>query len=150
MEIVENTMDASLDAFLEQPLFCFLSTVSLDGHPRTSPLWFLWEDEQIWIIGDTEKTYTKRIEHHPQTSIAVVDFDVYSGLVHHVRMRGHAGIVPLEGDHVYRLLRRYLGDDGDEWDSGFVDLDPERWRFIRFEPETVVARDQSISPSLEK
>lgn len=147
MDVIEHTIDASLDTFLEQPLFCFLSTVSLEGEPRVSPLWYLWEDEQIWMIGDTEKTYRKRIEHHPRTAIAVVDFDVGSGLVHHVGMRGTAEIVPLERDRVYRLLRRYVGDDKDEWDSQFVGLDPERWRFIRFEPETVVARDQSFPPS---
>lgn len=150
MDVVENTLDVSLDTFLEQPLFCFLSTLSLDGFPRISPLWYLWEDERIWIIGDSEKTYKKRIEHHPQTSIAVVDFDVFSGRVHHVGMRGNAEIVPFDGDRVYRLLRRYLGEDTDAWNSRFVDLDPERWRFLRFEPETVVARDQSFSPSLRE
>lgn len=144
MEIVENTLDRSLEEFLEQPLFCFLSTLSLDGDPRTSPLWFLWEDELIWIIGDSEKTYSKRIEHHPQTSLAIADFDVFSGRVHHVGMRGKATIVPLEKDRVYRVLRRYLDDERDDWDPRFSSLDPEQWRFIRFEPETVVARDQSF------
>lgn len=149
MEIVENTLDVSLDEFLEQPLFCFLGTASREGHPRISPLWYLWEDERIWVIGDTEKTYMKRVERHPRTSIAVVDFDVHSGLVHHVGMRGQADVVPLEENRAYSLLRRYLGDNRDEWDPRFASLDPERWGFLRFEPETVVARDQSFSPSLE-
>lgn len=150
MEIVENRLDVPLDEFLERPLFSFLGTASREGYPRVSPLWYLWENERIWIIGDTEKSYVKRIEHTPQTAIAIVDFDVHRGLVHHVGMRGRAEIAPFEQGRVYSLLRRYLGDTEREWDSRFGDLDPERWSFVRFEPETVVARDQSLSPSLEE
>lgn len=150
MKIVENTLDISLDDVLQRPLFCFFGTSSCEGHPRISPLWYLWEDERIWMIGDIEKSYMKRVEHQPQTSIAIVDFDVYSGRVHHIGMRGKAEIVPLEHDRMNRLLSRYLGEDKSEWDSRFVGLDPERWNFIRYEPEAVVARDQSLSPSLEE
>lgn len=149
MEIVENSLGIELDAFLEQPLFCFLGTLSSEGHPRVSPLWFLWEDECIWIIADAiGKSYTKRVEQHPETAIAIVDFAVHSGLVYHVGMRGTAEIVSLDEGRVYRLLRRYLGSEMNEWDSRFSDLDSERWSLIRFEPATVVMRDQSISPTL--
>lgn len=149
MQIIENTIDGALDAFLAQPLFCFLSTISVDGHPRISPLWYLWEDQRIWIIADSQKTYTTRVDHHPTTALAIVDFEVQTGLVHHVGMRGHAEIVPLEHDRADRLLRRYLGEDKARWDPGFIELDADRWKFIRFQPETVVARDQSYEPSLE-
>lgn len=94
------------------------------------------------------KSYIKRVEQHPETAIAIVDFAVHSGLVHHVGMRGTAEIVSLDEGRVYRLLRRYLGSEMNSWDSRFTDLDSERWSLIRFEPETVVMRDQSISPSL--
>jgi predicted pyridoxine 5'-phosphate oxidase superfamily flavin-nucleotide-binding protein len=57
MEIIENTLPVELAEFLERPLFCFLGTISAEGEPRVSPLWYLWEDERIWIIADTtEKT----------------------------------------------------------------------------------------------
>ncbi len=65
-------------------------------------------------------------------------------------MRGRAAVAPLERDRTRRLLRKYLGEETDEWDPGFVDLDPDRWSFVRFTPETVVARDQSFAPSLEQ
>ena len=150
MEVLENTLDEPLDEFLARPLFCFLGTSSPEGHPRISPLWFLWEDEHIWIIADTTgKSYPRRVERSPETAVAIVDFDVETGLVQHVGMRGQANLTPLDERRTYRLLRRYLGDDPDEWDPRFADLNPERWSFIEFSPETVVARDQSFVPSLD-
>lgn len=148
VEVLEDTMDVPLEAFLDRPLFCFLGQVA-DAEPRISPLWYLWEDGKIWCIGDTVgKSYTERVERHPETAVAVVDFDVRSGRVEHVGMRGRAKLSPLEEDRVSRLLRRYLGDDPDDWDPRFADLDGDRWAFVEFTPETVVARDQSFAPSL--
>ncbi|ACV47218.1 MULTISPECIES: pyridoxamine 5'-phosphate oxidase family protein [Halomicrobium] len=149
MEIVENTLESSIDEVLARPLFCFLGTTAPTGEPRVSPLWFLWEDEYVWILGDTVgKSYTGRIEARPESAVAVVDAEPTSGRVHHVGMRGRAELVALDADRVRRLLGNYLGDDPDQWDPRFVDLDPERWSFVRFSPETVVARDQSFAPSL--
>lgn len=150
MDIYENTLSGSLDAFLDRPLFCFLSQVTLEGKPRLSPLWYLWEDGKIWILADTvEKSYTTRVEQRPETAVAIVDFDVHTGRVEHVGMRGRAELTALEDDRRDRLLRRYLGDDKSAWDPRFVDLDEDRWAFIEVTPETVVARDQSFAPSLE-
>lgn len=149
MNIIENTLDVPIESFLTRPLFCFFGQVA-GGEPRISPLWYLWEDEQIWCIGDTEeKSYTTRVEQHPETTVAVVDFDVQAGRVEHVGMRGRAELTPLTESRVFRLLRRYLGEATDEWDPRFADLDNDRWSFIKFTPESIVARDQSFSPSLE-
>ncbi|MFC7058039.1 pyridoxamine 5'-phosphate oxidase family protein [Halovenus salina] len=147
MEVVENTLDTALDSFLDRPLFCFLGQVA-DGEPRISPLWYLWEDERVWIIGDTVgKSYMKRVERNSETAVAIVDFDVTTGRVEHVGMRGHATVSSLTDNRVFRLLRRYLGEEPAEWDPRFAELDGERWSFIEFTPDTVVARDQSFAPS---
>ncbi|SFC36257.1 Pyridoxamine 5'-phosphate oxidase [Halobiforma haloterrestris] len=149
MDIVENTLECPLEDVLERPLFCFFGTVSSDAAPRISPLWYLWEDERIWIIADTGKSYVDRVAADPRTALAVVDFDVATGRVHHVGMRGRADVVPFDEDRAERLLGRYLGPEENEWDPRFRGLDPDRWRFVRFEPGTVVARDQSFVPGLE-
>ena len=39
MEVIENTLDADVETFLQRPLFCFLATTD-EGAPRVSPLWF--------------------------------------------------------------------------------------------------------------
>lgn len=143
MELIENSLNEPIDEVLERPLFCFVATASREGDPRVSPLWFHWEDETMWMIGDTRKTYTTRIERHPQIAVAIIDFDVTEGRVQHIGMRGVASLEPLDEDIVERKLTRYLGPDRETWDRGFVDLDHDRWRLIKFEPESVVARDQS-------
>lgn len=145
MELLENTLEVELDEFLARPLFCHLSTVSKAGDPRVSPLWFLWEDGMIWIIADSEKSYPERVAEDPRTAIAIVDFDRQTGRVEHVGFRGRATIGAFDPERAERLLSRYLGEDQQQWDEGFVGLSEERWRFIRFEPETVVARDQSYA-----
>ncbi|MFC7073769.1 pyridoxamine 5'-phosphate oxidase family protein [Halovenus rubra] len=150
MDVIENSLEPSLADFLDRPLFCFLGQISSDGAPRLSPLWYLWEDNRLWIIADTVgKSYASRVKQHPETAVAIVDFDVHTGRVEHVGMRGRAVLSPLNMDRVSRLLRRYLGENTDTWDDRFANLDAERWSFIEFSPETVVARDQSFSPSFD-
>ena len=149
MEVVENTLDVDIDTFLNRPLFCFLATVE-ENLPRISPLWFLWEDSAIWIIADAGKTYPSRVEQNPETALAIVDFDRTAGTVQHVGMRGHAAVEQHDPSRAERLLARYLGPNKAEWDvSRFPD--PREWGdemvMIRFDPETVVARDQSYVPS---
>lgn len=144
MEIVEDTLPVDLDDFLDRPLFCFLASSTKQG-PRVSPLWILWEDKYIWIIADTKtKTYARRVEEDPRAALAIVDFEPRTGLVQHVGMRGKATLEPFDEDRANRLLGKYLGEDNEQWDQDrFAGPWDERWQFIRFEPETVVARDQS-------
>lgn len=149
MEIVEDTLSVELGRFLARPLFCFLATVTPDGRPRVSPLWYLWEESAVWIVAGRERSYTRRVRESPATVLAVVDFDPRAGRVQHVGMRGEASVEPFDADRVDRLLRRYLGDDPAAWDETFRGLDASDWGLIRVDPATVVARDQSFAPSLD-
>lgn len=147
MEVVEDSLPVALDAFLERPLFCHLGTLA-PGGPRVSPLWFLWEDDAVWIIADTEtKSYPDRVRRDDRVALAIVDFDPGIGLVQHVGMRGRGSIEPFDVDRAERLLSRYLGDDRDGWDARFTGPWDERWQLLRVDPETVVARDQSYTAS---
>lgn len=149
MEVVENTLNVPLESFLARPLFCFLGTVT-DGQPRVTPLWFHWEDGAVWIIANAEKSYPKRVEATPETTVAIVDFERASGRVEHVGMRGTATVEDHDPERAIRLLKPYLGPDPSEWDQSRFP-DPHEWGeemvMLRFEPETVVARDQSYAPA---
>lgn len=149
MEIVEDTLAVDLGTFLARPLFCFLATASSEG-PRVSPLWYLWEDGALWIAVNPElKSYPERIENDSRTAVAIVDFDASRGLVQHVGMRGRASLEAFDAERARRLFRRYLGPE-ERWDARFhaVFDRADRYRLVRFEPETVVARDQSYAPGL--
>jgi len=62
-------------------------------------------------------------------------------------MRGEATLEPYDRARAGRLFENYLGDAESEWPAKFLGLDADEYRLIRFEPETVVARDQSYPAS---
>ena len=148
-DLDEDSARRLLDDFLSRPLFAHLATSSEQG-PRESPVWFLWEDSALWIIGNCKTdTFPKRIEREPRCAVGIVDFDHSTGLVQHVGFRGRARLMSHDAERMKRLLSRYLGKV-EQWDSRFVEiLDDTDYIFIRFEPETAVVRDQSyeLKPS---
>jgi nitroimidazol reductase NimA-like FMN-containing flavoprotein (pyridoxamine 5'-phosphate oxidase superfamily) len=146
--IRDRPKSVDLDAFLSRPLFAHLATVSEHG-PRESPVWFLWEDGTIWILGSRKTdSFPARLERDPRCAIGVADLDLRTGLVQHVGFRGRATVERLDTARATRLLARYLGADEERWDARFReslgDLDTV---LVRFEPETAVARDVSYLPS---
>jgi hypothetical protein len=143
--IRDRPKSVDLEEFLSRPLFGFFATASESG-PRVSPVWFLWEDEAIWIIGNKRTdTFPSRVDSEPRCAIAFVDFDAASGLVHHVGMRGRATVETWNRGRASRILRRYLGSNETHWDrERFLEpLDDAENVLVRFTPETAVARDQS-------
>ena len=143
MELIEDSLEVALDDFLARPLFCFLAQRSGEG-PRLSPLWFLWENGAVWNVTRLNgRSYPGQVQEHPESTLAVVDFEPATGRVEHVGMRGEATLLPYDHSRADRLFEKYLGDDREAWPETFRGLDVENYRLIRFDPETVVARDQS-------
>jgi hypothetical protein len=142
--IRDRARTVDLGEFLLLPLFAHLATDSEEG-PRESPVWFLWEDGAIWIIGSRrDDSFPARIERDPRCALGIVEFEPDRGLVQHVGMRGRAFIEPFDRERARRLLERYLGDRVDAWDRRFrATLDDADNVLVRFDPDTVVARDQS-------
>ena len=138
-----------MNEILARPLFAHLATHSEAG-PRESPVWFLWEESALWIIGNyVTDSFPKRIETEPRCAIGVVDYDPSTGLVQHVGFRGRASLEPHDAERMIRLLKRYMGELK-TWDSRFVEIpDDTDYIFIRFEPETAVVRDQSYQKGVE-
>jgi hypothetical protein len=142
--IADRTRTVELDEFLTRPLFAHLATLAADG-PRDSPVWFLWEESCLWIIGsDRTDSFPSRLRRDGRCAVGIVDFDRSSGLVQHVGIRGHASVQQFDAERAQRLLARYLGEDHRRWDKRFLDTlgDPDNV-FVRVVPDTVVARDVS-------
>jgi nitroimidazol reductase NimA-like FMN-containing flavoprotein (pyridoxamine 5'-phosphate oxidase superfamily) len=133
-----------LDEFLARPLFAHLATASPDG-PRESPVWFLWEDDAIWIIGSRrDDSFPARLEADPRCAVGIVDFDRSTGSVHHVGVRGRATVQQFDPERAERLLLRYLGEAEATWPARFrATLGDRENVLVRVEPATVVARDVS-------
>jgi predicted pyridoxine 5'-phosphate oxidase superfamily flavin-nucleotide-binding protein len=152
MHVVENTLGVDVGVFLARPLFAHLATAS-PGGPRDSPVWYLWDDDDrtLWIDADrASNSFTDRLAADPRCAVGVVDSEPSRGLIQHVGVRGEATVEPFDADRAERLYARYLGPDVDAWDprfSAYVRDPPETAAFVRVEPETVVARDQSYRPA---
>ena len=107
------------------------------------------DDGALWIIGETTvNTFLTRIRRDPRVAVGIVDFDVRTGNVQHVGIRGGATIQPWDPARAERLLRRYLGSETSKWDPRFQsNLQPSDDRvLVRVNPETMVVRDQSYQP----
>jgi hypothetical protein len=117
--IRDRSLSVDLDEFLARPLFARFATCSPDG-PRESPVWFLWKEGAIWIIGSlVGESFPARIRDEPRCAIGIVDFDQHNLTVRHVGFRGHAQLLPFEPGRARRLLARYLGRDEQGWDIRF-------------------------------
>jgi hypothetical protein len=142
-DLGEDAARELMTGILQRPLFAHLATHSEEG-PRESPVWFLWEQDALWIIGNYRTdSFPKRIELEPRCAVGIVDYDNSTGLVQHVGFRGRARLEPHDADRMKRLLNRYMGEI-ERWDERFVEiLDDTDYIFIRFDPQTAVIRDQS-------
>ena len=144
--IQDRRRTVDVDEFLARPLFAHLATASAEG-PRESPVWFLWEDDRLWIIGSrSTDSFPARLVRDPRCAVGIVDFDRSTGRVQHVGFRGRATVEPFDRARAKRLLRRYVGEDETTWDERFRETleDPDNV-FVEVEPETAVARDVSYS-----
>jgi nitroimidazol reductase NimA-like FMN-containing flavoprotein (pyridoxamine 5'-phosphate oxidase superfamily) len=135
--------DVDVDEFLRRPLMAHLATASPDG-PRDSPLWFLWEDGAVWLVGTERDSFPHRIAADPRCAVGIVDLDVARGRLVHVGMRGKAEVVPLDAGRLHRFLARYLGEDEAGWNPWFREHVVDHLDLmVRFVPTSVVARDMS-------
>lgn len=142
MQIIRDKKRSfDLEAMLGKPLFAHLATVEGDI-PKDSPVWFHWEKNELWMIGTGKDTFPKRIQNNSKCAIGIVDFDVTTGKVHHAGFRGNGILEPFNSVIAYKIISKYLGKDETKWDQRFQNLDSSNV-LIRFQPKTVVVRDQS-------
>ena len=140
--------DFDIEAFLQQPLFAHLAMSSHEG-PRESPVWFLWEAQELWLIGNNRDSFTKRIQAEPRCAVGIVEFELARGRLRHVGIRGMGSIEPIDRGRLYRFLSRYLGKNEAEWNASFRSRVVDRLDLmVRIKPLSIVARDQSYFASV--
>lgn len=141
MRMVQQDFD--IMAVLDRPLMAHLST--LDGNePRESPVWFIWEEYCLWLFGTSKDSFIRRLREEPRCAVGVVDFDLKSGILRHVGIRGAADVLPIDSLRLNRFVSRYLGENRAEWNEWFVAnvVDPLD-AMVRVTPGSVVAKDVS-------
>jgi hypothetical protein len=141
--IIIRQKDFEFDVVLLKPLMAHLSTVEM-GEPRDSPVWFIWEEEYVWIFGISEDSFVKRLKQEPKCALGVVDFDLDKGVLRHVGIRGTSQVENVDHSRLFRFFSKYLGGDQEKWNDWFVKnvVDPIDV-MVRITPKFIVAKDVS-------
>ena len=133
-------------AVLSMPLMANLATVSPDG-PRNAPVWFVWEEGALWMLGSAGGHSVLRLQADPRCAVEIVHFDNAGGVLLHLGLRGVAEVWPMDPAQFRRLLCKYLGPDEAAWNPWFIaDVaaieDPDG-RLIRLVPDSVFTNNVS-------
>ncbi|MFF9278235.1 pyridoxamine 5'-phosphate oxidase family protein [Streptomyces griseosporeus] len=131
-----------LDEFLTAQRTCRVATVSADGAPHVSALWFLWHGRALWLYSVVRSRRWADLRRDPRVAIAVDTGEEYgelrgaelSGAVEVVGEVPRSGGLCAELDAVETLFaRKYFGLDSLPHDG--------RHAWLRLVPEKIVSWD---------
>lgn len=132
---------------LRLPLMANLATVCPEG-PRNSPVWFIWEENAIWMPGAANGSPVQRLKNNPQCAVEIVSYDNERGILLHLGLRGCATIEAVSVSRFKRLLSKYLGSDEATWNTWFIDniarIDDPNGRMIKLVPQSTFTNDVSF------
>ncbi|MEU6804416.1 pyridoxamine 5'-phosphate oxidase family protein [Streptomyces neyagawaensis] len=131
-----------LDAFLGAQRTCRVATVSADGAPHISPLWFVWDGASLWLYSITRSKRWSELRRDPRVAV-VVDAGEDYGELRGVELSGTVevvGEVPRTGEplaelaEVERLFaRKNFGIDDMPHDG--------RHAWLRLTPDAITSWD---------
>lgn len=141
MKIVQQDFD--INTVLNKPLMAHLSSLGNSG-PCSSPIWFIYEENKIWLFGLDTDSFIKRLIKHNKCALSIVDFNLKNGILQHVGIRGVAIVNDIDEQRLHRFVSKYLGHDNKNWNQWFVNnvVNPLN-RMVAIIPDTLVAKDVS-------
>ena len=112
--------DFKIETVLSKPLMASIATECADG-PRDSPVWFLFEKDQVHIFGTHKDSFIQRLDRSAKCAFTVVDFRNQDGILRHVGIRGDAQIRTNPSRAlIERFVGKYLGKDTGNWNKWFI------------------------------
>jgi len=84
--------------------FATLATISPDGRPQLTEVWFLYEDGSVAVSLNTDRQKTKNLLARPQCSLLILDLAVPQ---RYLELRGDADVTPDDGSFVAKVSERY-------------------------------------------
>lgn len=101
-------IDETTRAFLDEPNPAVLATVSPQGRPQATPVWFMVEGDDILVNTSRGRAKLRNLEARPHVALTVVD---PRNMYRYVQIRGTvARIDPERGARdIDRLSVRYTG-----------------------------------------
>lgn len=120
MTASEAITSPPLSDLLDQPLTATLSTVSPNGWPQSSLVWFERRGDRIVLFAEDDTLKVRNLRLRPEVVLIVVDPErtLGPGVPAYVRLLGRAAIRPGEPDLPDRLAVRYGHSAGYPWPLG--------------------------------
>jgi nitroimidazol reductase NimA-like FMN-containing flavoprotein (pyridoxamine 5'-phosphate oxidase superfamily) len=127
--------DVELRSFLERERTVRVGTVSPDGEPHVSPLWFVWHEGAMYLNSLNRSRRGRDITHGSRVAACVDAGDTY-GELHGAVLYG--SLKPVEDAAVGTRVRKLFGDK--YWDGRDIrEARSHTWYVL--EPEEIVSWD---------
>ncbi|MDN3262282.1 pyridoxamine 5'-phosphate oxidase family protein [Streptomyces sp. CSDS2] len=133
---------AELDEFLATQRTCRMATVSADGTPHVSALWFAWDGTSLWLYSVVRSRRWAQVRRDPRVAVVVDSGEEY-GELRGAELSGRVefvGEVPRRGELCAELdtaetlfARKYFGLEELPHDG--------RHAWVRLAPEKIVSWD---------
>ena len=81
-----------LDSYLREQRTCRVATVSADGTPHVSALWFAWDGAALWLYSLVRSRRWAQLRRDPRLAVIVDDGEEY-GALRGVELSGSAEFV---------------------------------------------------------
>ncbi|MEM7028119.1 MAG: PPOX class F420-dependent oxidoreductase [Chloroflexota bacterium] len=99
---------SEINEFLQQPLHAIVGTNPADGPPQLSPVWFIYEDETLYISLLHNSAKRRNLERDPRISVCI---DGGRADVRYVTFYGTAQLfgpdTALQDEWRLRIIRQY-------------------------------------------
>ena len=119
---------------LEQPVVARVSTITPDGYPHTTPVWFILAGDDIVIFGNRNTRKMKNIQNNPKGSLAIGGDE--AGTPAYLVVGDFT--IEDDPDHAWaeKITRHYESPEkADEWLKEWQDLD---FVILRLTPRRVI------------
>ncbi|HEV2755184.1 MAG TPA: PPOX class F420-dependent oxidoreductase [Actinomycetota bacterium] len=100
---------------LDKKGIAHVATVTPEGNPRTSPMWFEWDGERVLLSHTKARAKSRDVAANPRIALSITDPD---DPYRYIEIRGR---VEVEDDPektlIDRLAKKYMGQDKYPWDG---------------------------------
>ena len=120
-------------AFMSRPLLGKFASVSKDGSPHVTPVWFMYEDGKLIVTTPATTVKARNVAREPRVALLIDDGETY------LMVRGRAIITKRDSKRdLERLAARYEGPDASK---SLPELLKEAQVTIEITPERVVSQN---------